>query len=120
MVAAPAPDVEFSTEAKEAYVEYGVYTNSRIVPDVRDGMKTGGRRTLWAIYKANAVPGKPTRKSALLVGQVMAYHPHGDSGIYDGLVTMTHEPTDGDPVRKLVPMIHGQGGWGDLDYSASA
>jgi DNA gyrase subunit A len=113
-------DVEFSVEARSAFEEFGAYSNSRSIPDVRDGMKTGGRRTLWAVHRANAVPGKSTRKAALLVGQVMAYHPHGDAGIYDGMVTMTHVPSDGPSIRKLVPLIYGQGGWGDVDHGAAA
>lgn len=118
--AAPIDDTEFSSEALSAFVEFGGYANSRTIPDVRDGLKMGGRRTLWAMYKAGAVPGKPTRKAALLVGQVMAYHPHGDAGIYDGMVTMAHVPSDGNSVRKLVPMVYGQGGWGDIDHGAAA
>ena len=114
-----AEDVDFSLEATNAFVEFGSYSNSRAIPDVRDGLKMGGRRTIWAFYKANAVPGKPTRKAALLVGQVMAWHPHGDAGIYDGVVTMTHVPSDGPPIRKLVPLVYGQGGWGDIDNGAS-
>jgi len=113
-------DVEFSAEARAAMVEFGSYANSRTIPDVRDGLKSGARRTLWAIFKAGAVPGKPTRKSALLAGAVLAYHPHGDAGIYDGMVTMAHVPSDGKPVKKVVPLLHGQGGWGDLDFGAAA
>lgn len=118
--AADPTEVEFSHEAKAAFAEFGAYTNSRAIPDVRDGLKSGARRMLWAFHQASAVPGKPTRKAALLVGQVMAYHAHGDAGIYDTVVTMAHVPSDGAPTKKVIPLIYGQGSWGDPDNGAAA
>ena len=38
------------------------------------------------------VAGRPYRKSAKIVGDVMGnYHPHGDSAIYDALARMTQD-----------------------------
>ena len=54
--------------------------------------------------------GKPPRKSARIVGDVMGkYHPHGDSAIYDALVRMAQD------FSMRLPLIDGQGNFGSMD-----
>lgn len=113
-------EADFSQEATEAFEQFGAYSNYRAIPDVRDGLKPGGRRILWAMNEANAVPGKKTIKAMSAIGDIMKYHPHGDSGTYTAMVTMAHVPSEGLPVKRYCPLIHGQGGWGDIDFGASA
>ena len=58
-------------------------------PDVRDGLKPVQRRILYGLHRLRLVPDGRYRKSAKVVGDVMgAYHPHGDSAIYDAMVRM--------------------------------
>lgn len=62
----------------------------RALPDVRDGLKPVQRRILYAMYRDHNTYDKPYKKSAKAVGNIMgAYHPHGDSSIYDAMVRMS-------------------------------
>jgi DNA gyrase subunit A len=77
---------------------------------VRDGLKPVHRRILFASQEGGFVAGRPYRKSAKIVGDVMGnYHPHGDSAIYDALARMTQ------PWSMRVPLIDGQGNFGSMD-----
>ncbi|HEY0085505.1 MAG TPA: DNA gyrase subunit A, partial [Allosphingosinicella sp.] len=68
------------------------------------------RRILYAAQEAGFIAGRPYRKSARLVGEVMGkYHPHGDSSIYDALARMTQDWS------MRVPLIDGQGNFGSMD-----
>ena len=61
----------------------------RALPDVRDGLKPANRRVLYGMQQMGLQPGRPYRKCAKIVGEVMGnYHPHGDQAIYDTLVRM--------------------------------
>jgi len=87
--AAPAggPDIEridIVDEMKSSYLDYAMSVIvSRALPDVRDGLKPVHRRILFASQEGGFVAGRPYRKSAKIVGDVMGnYHPHGDSAIY--------------------------------------
>jgi len=54
--------------------------------------------------------GRPYRKSAKIVGEVMGnYHPHGDSSIYDAMVRMAQT------FNFRMPLIDGQGNFGSVD-----
>ena len=83
---------------------------ARALPDVRDGLKPVHRRILFACQEGGFVAGRPYRKSAKIVGDVMGnYHPHGDSAIYDALARMTQDWS------MRVPLIDGQGNFGSMD-----
>jgi DNA gyrase subunit A len=83
---------------------------ARALPDVRDGLKPVHRRILFASQEGGFVAGRPYRKSAKIVGDVMGnYHPHGDSAIYDALARMTQDWS------MRVPLIDGQGNFGSMD-----
>ncbi|MFN9497114.1 MAG: DNA gyrase subunit A [Erythrobacteraceae bacterium] len=96
---------------KSSYLDYAMSVIvSRALPDVRDGLKPVHRRILVASQEGGFVAGRPYRKSAKIVGDVMGnYHPHGDSAIYDALARMTQ------PWSMRVPLIDGQGNFGSMD-----
>ncbi len=98
-------------EMKSSYLDYAMSVIvSRALPDVRDGLKPVHRRILWASQEGGFVAGKPYRKSAKIVGDVMGnYHPHGDSSIYDALARMTQD------WAMRLPLIDGQGNFGSMD-----
>ncbi len=103
--------IDIVDEMKTSYLDYAMSVIvSRALPDVRDGLKPVHRRILYACQEGGYVAGRPYRKSALIVGDVMGkYHPHGDSAIYDALARMTQ------PWSLRVPLIDGQGNFGSMD-----
>jgi len=103
--------VSIVDEMKSSYLDYAMSVIvSRALPDVRDGLKPVHRRILWAAQEGGYVAGRPYRKSANIVGDVMGkYHPHGDSAIYDALARMVQ------PWSMRVPLIDGQGNFGSMD-----
>jgi DNA gyrase subunit A len=98
-------------EMKTSYLDYAMSVIvARALPDVRDGLKPVHRRILYACSEGGFVPGRPYRKCAKIVGDVMGnYHPHGDSAIYDALARMTQDWS------MRVPLIDGQGNFGSMD-----
>jgi DNA gyrase subunit A len=103
--------VNIVDEMKASYLDYAMSVIvSRALPDVRDGLKPVHRRILFASQEGGFVAGRPYRKSAKIVGDVMGnYHPHGDSAIYDALARMTQD------WAMRVPLIDGQGNFGSMD-----
>lgn len=103
--------VDIVDEMRSSYLDYAMSVIvSRALPDVRDGLKPVHRRILFASQEGGFVAGRPYRKSAKIVGDVMGnYHPHGDSAIYDALARMTQ------PWSMRVPLIDGQGNFGSMD-----
>ncbi|WP_245559356.1 DNA gyrase subunit A [Novosphingopyxis baekryungensis] len=96
---------------RTSYLDYAMSVIvSRALPDVRDGLKPVHRRILYASQEGGFVAGRPYRKSAKIVGDVMGnYHPHGDSAIYDALARMTQDWS------MRVPLVDGQGNFGSMD-----
>lgn len=103
--------IDIVDEMKASYLDYAMSVIvSRALPDVRDGLKPVHRRILFASQEGGFVAGRPYRKSAKIVGDVMGnYHPHGDSAIYDALARMTQDWS------LRVPLIDGQGNFGSMD-----
>ncbi|KRA83277.1 DNA gyrase subunit A [Altererythrobacter sp. Root672] len=103
--------IDIVDEMKTSYLDYAMSVIvSRALPDVRDGLKPVHRRILYAAQEGGYVAGRPYRKSANIVGDVMGkYHPHGDSAIYDALARMVQ------PWSLRVPLIDGQGNFGSMD-----
>jgi DNA gyrase subunit A len=103
-------------EIKESFINYSMSVIvSRALPDVRDGLKPVHRRVLYAMNEAGLVPGRPYKKSATVVGDVLGrYHPHGDSSVYDALVRMVQE------FSLRYPLIDGQGNFGSIDGDSAA
>lgn len=82
---------------------YSIYVlYARFIPDIRDGLKTVQRRTLYAMWNDIGCTSIGTkRKSANTTGTVIAkYHPHGDVGVYDAMKTMTN------PWEIKIPLIN--------------
>jgi DNA gyrase subunit A len=64
----------------------------RALPDVRDGLKPVHRRILFAMHELGMTSGKPHRKCARVVGEVLGkYHPHGDAAVYNALVRLAQD-----------------------------
>jgi DNA gyrase subunit A len=103
--------VDIVDEMKNSYLDYAMSVIvARALPDVRDGLKPVHRRILYASQEGGFVAGRPYRKSAKIVGDVMGnYHPHGDSSIYDALARMTQDWS------MRVPLVDGQGNFGSMD-----
>ena len=109
-------EVGMEREVKKSFIEYSMSViMSRALPDVRDGMKTGQRRILYAMYEDGLVHAKPFRKSATTVGNVLGrYHPHGDSAVYDTMVRMAQ------PFSYRYPLVEGHGNFGSVDGDGAA
>ena len=103
-------------EVQESYLDYAMSVIvSRALPDVRDGLKPVHRRILYAMWNIGLKPGAKFRKSANVVGEVMAkYHPHGDAAIYDSMVRMAQD------FAMRYPLVHGQGNFGSMDGDSAA
>lgn len=103
-------------EMRESFIDYSMSVIvSRALPDVRDGLKPVHRRILYAMNELGLVPGRPYKKSATVVGDVLGkYHPHGDSAVYDSMVRMVQ-------VFSLrYPLVDGQGNFGSVDGDSAA
>src|ERR1700728_3563323 len=95
---------------------YGSYViTSRAIPDVRDGLKPVQRRIIVAMDDLGLRADRRYSKSARTVGAVIGnYHPHGDTAVYDAMVRMAQ------PWQSNLPLIDGQGNWGNLNNEAPA
>src|SRR5437899_4268088 len=98
-------------ELKESFLDYSMSVIvQRALPDVRDGLKPVHRRILYAMNELGLVPGRPYKKSATVVGDVLGkYHPHGDVAVYDSLVRMVQD------FSLRYPLVDGQGNFGSVD-----
>src|SRR6266508_1422246 len=107
---------ELEQEMRSSFLDYAMSVIvSRALPDVRDGLKPVHRRVLYAMHEAGLQPGRPYRKCARVVGDVMGnYHPHGDTAIYDTLVRLAQ----GFSMR--YPLVDGQGNFGNIDDDGAA
>ncbi len=103
-------------EMEESYLDYAMSVIvARALPDVRDGLKPVHRRILYAMSELGLRPTAKFRKSAAVVGEVLAkYHPHGDVAVYDSMVRMAQE------FAMRYPLIDGQGNFGSMDGDAPA
>jgi len=100
--------VELEHEMRQAYLDYSMSVIvARALPDVRDGLKPVQRRILFTMLEEGLRNDRPFRKSANVVGVVMAkYHPHGDVPIYDALVRLAQD------FAARYPLVQGQGNFG--------
>ncbi len=98
-------------EMRQSYMDYAMSVIiGRALPDVRDGLKPANRRVLYGMQQMGLQPGRPPRKCAKIVGEVMGnYHPHGDQAIYDTLVRMAQ------PFNMRGMLVDGQGNFGSVD-----
>lgn len=108
--------INIEDEMQKSYIDYAMSVIvGRALPDVRDGLKPVHRRILYGMYEAGLTPDKPHKKSANVVGSVMArYHPHGDAALYDALVRMAQD------FSFRYPLVDGHGNFGSIDGDAPA
>jgi DNA gyrase subunit A len=108
--------VAIEKELKRSYLDYAMSVIiGRALPDVRDGLKPVHRRILFGMWEQGNTGGKPYKKSARIVGDVMGkYHPHGDAAIYDALVRMAQQFS----MRHV--LVDGQGNFGSIDGDNAA
>jgi DNA gyrase subunit A len=111
-----SPHITIESEMQRSYLDYAMSVIvSRALPDVRDGLKPVHRRILYAMKEGGYDSGKPFKKSARIVGDVMGkFHPHGDSAIYDAMVRMAQD------FSMRLPLIDGQGNFGSMDDDPAA
>ncbi|MCL6594087.1 MAG: DNA topoisomerase 4 subunit A, partial [Alicyclobacillus sp.] len=70
---------------------------------------------MYAMYEVGMTPDKPYKKSARVVGDVLAkYHPHGDAPVYDALVRMAQE------FSTRYVLVDGHGNFGSIDGDSAA
>ena len=107
---------DIEEEIKQSYLSYAMSVIvGRALPDARDGLKPVHRRILYGMQDLGLDPGKPYKKSARIVGEVLGkYHPHGDMAVYDALVRMVQD------FSLRYPLIDGQGNFGSVDGDAPA
>jgi len=108
--------VNIEEEMKSSYIDYAMSVIvSRALPDVRDGLKPVHRRVLFGMNELGNTSGKPYKKSARIVGEVLGkYHPHGDTSVYDAMVRMAQEWS------LRYPLVDGQGNFGSVDGDSPA
>ena len=109
-------DIDMGKRVKQAFIEYAMSVIvARALPDVRDGMKPGQRRIMYAMYEDHLTSDKPFYKSATTVGNVLGrYHPHGDAAVYGTMVRMAQD------FSLRYPLIEGQGNFGSVDGDGAA
>ena len=98
-------------EMEQSYIDYAISViRGRAIPDVRDGLKPVQRRILYGMRELGLTPGKPHKKCARIVGEVMGkFHPHGDMAVYEAMVGLAQ------PFSTRYPLIDGQGNFGSID-----
>ncbi|HEY8528724.1 MAG TPA: DNA gyrase subunit A [Paenibacillaceae bacterium] len=107
---------DIGTEMRESFMDYAMsIIISRALPDVRDGLTPVHRRILYAMSEMGMTPDKPFKKSARVVGEVLAkYHPHGDAAVYDAMVRMAQDFS----LRYM--LVEGHGNFGSIDGDSAA
>jgi DNA gyrase subunit A len=108
--------VNLEDEMRQSYLDYAMSVIvGRALPDIRDGLKPVHRRVLYAMRELGNDYGKPYKKSARVVGDVIGkYHPHGDTAVYDTIVRMAQ------PFSMRYMLVDGQGNFGSVDGDAPA
>ena len=124
-------DHPFDEALSQRYLVYALSTiTARSLPGLRDGLKPGQRRLLWAMRLLKLEPGgasldviaaNPARntttykKCARVVGDVIGkYHPHGDQSVYDAMVRLAQD------FSLRTPLVDGQGNFGNIDGDNAA
>src|SRR5690606_19823210 len=73
------------------------------------------RLILYSRFELGITPDKPYKKSANVVGNVLArYHPHGDAAVYDSMVRMAQD------FSYRYMLVDGHGNFGSVDGDGAA
>lgn len=111
--------LDFGYDATERYGTYVI--ENRALPDFRDGLKPVQRRILWTMQTDHIHSNSPFKKSARIIGNAMGkFHPHGDAALYGAMVGISGTNEGNIPGNCAVPLILGQGNWGELNGRAAA
>jgi DNA gyrase subunit A len=119
-VSIPAPSNVYPVNIEDimhtAYLQYSLSVNvGRAIPDVRDGLKPGNRRILFAMRQLGLSYNRSYTKCAKVVGEVIGnYHPHGDQAVYDTMVRMAQD------FAQRYMLVDGQGNFGSIDGDSAA
>src|SRR3989304_1184663 len=91
-------------EMQKSYLDYSMsMITSRALP------KPVHRRVLFGMSELSLDHGKPPKKCARVVGDVIGkYHPHGDMAVYDAITRMVQD------FSLRSPLIYGQGDFGSI------
>ena len=108
--------ISIEDEMRDSYLDYSMSVIvSRALPDIRDGLKPVHRRVLYGMHELGLQAGKPYKKSARVVGEVLGkFHPHGDNAVYDSIVRLVQD------FSMRYPLIDGQGNFGSIDGDSPA
>jgi DNA gyrase subunit A len=108
--------ISIQEEMRVSYLDYAMSVIvGRAIPHARDGRKPVHRRLLYSAYEQGMLPTAAHRKSAKIVGDVIAqYHPHGDAAVYDAMVRLAQDFS----LRYM--LIDGQGNFGSVDGDPAA
>ena len=108
--------VNLTDEMQTSYLDYAMSViMGRALPDVRDGLKPGHRRVLYAMSELGNTYRSPYKKSARVVGDVIGkYHPHGDAAAYETIVRMAQD------FSMRYCTVDGQGNFGSVDGDSPA
>jgi DNA gyrase subunit A len=100
----------------EMFLTYSDYViKNRAISRSSDGLKPVQRRILVTAKRAGLLSTNSRRKSAFLVGNVLAeLHPHGDTSVYDAAVNMAQD------FGMRYPLMDGQGNFGSVDGDKAA
>ena len=80
------PDIDIGPLAKQYMCLYGVNVNlQRAIPQIQDGLKPVQRRMLYQLY---TIYGKKHVRVAVLMGDLLKLHPHGDQGLGDTIARL--------------------------------
>lgn len=107
--------VDLVEDIEQSFLDYAMSViTDRAIPDIT-GLKPVHRRILYSAYELGLTNNKPHKKSARIVGEVIAkWHPHGDSSVYDAMVRMAQD------FSMRYPLIDGQGNMGTIDGDPAA
>ena len=102
-------DMDILQEIHNNFEEYTDEVNiHRAIPHVLFGSKPVIEEGLWSMWVNKRKFDKPYAKSASVVGEMLAYYPHGDASAYDSLARLTQK------FVYQVPMIDGHGSFGSV------
>lgn len=79
----------------------------RHLPRLADSLKPVERRILYVLFTQKSWPDSKPKKSGVVTGDTMTYHPHGDASIYGTAVGMAQSFTN------PVPLLQGDGNFGN-------
>lgn len=87
-IAAEVQKVEASSFIRDSYGTYAYYVINHRALIGDDGLKPVNKRILYSMYEMGITPSTQHQKAARIVGDVMKWHPHGDSSIAEALARM--------------------------------